>query len=171
MSTPIIEPYAVFMLYGRKIFIFLEEVGMLHSVHPNSLTKGEQKNPELTRIGPYGRIPADTSSNTPPATQKVAGSYGYGEGDAKAARSCVANSLRALMAQRNSDCAWRSLLHPRLVDCAGYLLNRFRQSARPVAQRTMPDARRGAAGLRRPGSADQFSARSAAVRASLALLP
>ena len=105
MSTPIIEPYAVFMLYGRKIFIFLEEVGMLHSVHPNSLTKGEQKNPELTRIGPYGRIPADTSSNTPPATQKVAGSYGYGEGDAKAARSCVANSLRALMAQRKSDCA------------------------------------------------------------------
>jgi GST-like protein len=36
----------------------LEEIGMAYTVHPISLSKGDQKTPEFLKINPNGRIPA-----------------------------------------------------------------------------------------------------------------
>jgi GST-like protein len=58
MSTPQIDLYTASTPNGWKVSVFLEEVGLPYNVHPISLAKGEQKNPEFVRICPNGRIPA-----------------------------------------------------------------------------------------------------------------
>ena len=43
---------------GHKITLFLEETGLLYTVHPINIGKGEQFEPEFLRIAPNNRIPA-----------------------------------------------------------------------------------------------------------------
>jgi GST-like protein len=43
---------------GHKITIFLEETGLLYSIKPVNIGKGEQFNPEFLKISPNNRIPA-----------------------------------------------------------------------------------------------------------------
>ena len=43
---------------GWKASVMLEEIGMAYTVHPISLSKGDQKTPEFLKINPNGRIPA-----------------------------------------------------------------------------------------------------------------
>jgi GST-like protein len=43
---------------GWKASVMLEEIGMPYTVHPISLSKGDQKTPEFLKINPNGRIPA-----------------------------------------------------------------------------------------------------------------
>jgi glutathione S-transferase len=42
---------------GWKASIMLEELGIPYTVHPITLSKGEQKQPEYLKINPNGRIP------------------------------------------------------------------------------------------------------------------
>jgi GST-like protein len=43
---------------GHKITIFLEETGLLYSIKPVDIGKGEQFKPEFLKISPNNRIPA-----------------------------------------------------------------------------------------------------------------
>jgi GST-like protein len=43
---------------GWKASVMLEEIGMPYTVHPISLSQGEQKSPKFLAINPNGRIPA-----------------------------------------------------------------------------------------------------------------
>ena len=43
---------------GHKITIFLEETGLLYSIKPVNIGKGEQFNPAFLKISPNNRIPA-----------------------------------------------------------------------------------------------------------------
>ena len=53
-----IDLYTASTPNGWKASVTLEEIGMPYTVHPISLSKGEQKTPEFLRINPNGRIPA-----------------------------------------------------------------------------------------------------------------
>jgi GSH-dependent disulfide-bond oxidoreductase len=50
---------------GRKISIFLEEVGVAYKVIPVNLGKEEQFKPEFTAINPNGKIPAIVDHDVP----------------------------------------------------------------------------------------------------------
>ena len=50
---------------GRKISIFLEEVGLAYRVIPVNLGKEEQFKPEFTAINPNGKIPAIVDHDVP----------------------------------------------------------------------------------------------------------
>jgi GST-like protein len=50
---------------GRKISIFLEEVGLPYKVIPVNLGKEEQFKPEFTAINPNGKIPAIVDHDVP----------------------------------------------------------------------------------------------------------
>ncbi|MBX9606661.1 MAG: glutathione S-transferase N-terminal domain-containing protein [Gammaproteobacteria bacterium] len=43
---------------GWKASVMLEEIGMPYTVHPISLSQGEQKSPKFLAVNPNGRIPA-----------------------------------------------------------------------------------------------------------------
>ena len=43
---------------GWKASVMLEEIGMPYTVHPISLSQGDQKSPKFLAINPNGRIPA-----------------------------------------------------------------------------------------------------------------
>jgi GSH-dependent disulfide-bond oxidoreductase len=43
---------------GHKITIFLEEAGLLYTIHPVDLNRGDQFKPEFLKISPNNRIPA-----------------------------------------------------------------------------------------------------------------
>lgn len=53
-----IDLYTASTPNGWKASVMLEEIGMPYTVHPISLSKGDQKTPEFLRINPNGRIPA-----------------------------------------------------------------------------------------------------------------
>jgi GSH-dependent disulfide-bond oxidoreductase len=53
-----IDLYTAATPNGWKASILLEELGVPYTVHPISLSKGEQKTPDYLRINPNGRIPA-----------------------------------------------------------------------------------------------------------------
>ncbi|MBI5617400.1 MAG: glutathione S-transferase N-terminal domain-containing protein [Gammaproteobacteria bacterium] len=53
-----IDLYTASTPNGWKASVMLEEIGMPYTVHPISLSKGEQKTPEFLRLNPNGRIPA-----------------------------------------------------------------------------------------------------------------
>ncbi len=53
-----IELYTWATPNGIKISVTLEELGLLYTVHPIDISKGEQKTPEYLKINPNGRIPA-----------------------------------------------------------------------------------------------------------------
>ncbi|MBI2799207.1 MAG: glutathione S-transferase N-terminal domain-containing protein [Gammaproteobacteria bacterium] len=53
-----IDLYTASTPNGWKASVTLEEIDMPYTVHPISLSKGEQKTPEFLRINPNGRIPA-----------------------------------------------------------------------------------------------------------------
>ncbi len=43
---------------GRKISVFLEELGLPYSIHPIDITQGKQFDPAFLKISPNNRIPA-----------------------------------------------------------------------------------------------------------------
>ncbi|MCT7378035.1 glutathione S-transferase family protein [Chelativorans salis] len=49
---------------GRKISIFLEELGIDYEVHPVNLREDEQKTPEFLKIGPNNKIPVIVDRET-----------------------------------------------------------------------------------------------------------
>lgn len=53
-----IDLYTASTPNGWKASVMLEEIGMPYTVHPISLSEGDQKTPEFLRINPNGRIPA-----------------------------------------------------------------------------------------------------------------
>ncbi len=53
-----IDLYTASTPNGWKASVMLEEIGMPYTVHPISLSKGDQKTPDFLRINPNGRIPA-----------------------------------------------------------------------------------------------------------------
>lgn len=53
-----IDLYTASTPNGWKASVMLEEIGMPYTVHPISLSKGDQKTPEFLRVNPNGRIPA-----------------------------------------------------------------------------------------------------------------
>ncbi len=53
-----IDLYTASTPNGWKASVMLEEIGMPYTVHPISLSNGDQKTPEFLRINPNGRIPA-----------------------------------------------------------------------------------------------------------------
>jgi len=53
-----IDLYTASTPNGWKASVMLEEIGMPYSVHPISLSKGEQKTREFSKLNPNGRIPA-----------------------------------------------------------------------------------------------------------------
>ena len=53
-----IDLYTAATPNGWKASILLEELGVPYTLHPISLSKGEQKQPEFLAINPNGRIPA-----------------------------------------------------------------------------------------------------------------
>jgi GST-like protein len=53
-----IDLYTWFTPNGRKISIMLEECGLEYEVHPVSLGKGEQHQPDFLKISPNNKIPA-----------------------------------------------------------------------------------------------------------------
>jgi GST-like protein len=50
---------------GKKVSIFLEELGLPYEVHPINLSKGEQMTPEYLAINPNNKIPAIIDSDGP----------------------------------------------------------------------------------------------------------
>jgi GST-like protein len=58
MNAPAIDLYTASTPNGWKVSVLLEELGMPYTVHPISLSKGDQKTPEFLRLNPNGRIPA-----------------------------------------------------------------------------------------------------------------
>jgi len=53
-----IDLYTAATPNGWKVSIALEELGLPYTLHVVDLARGEQKQPEFTRINPNGRIPA-----------------------------------------------------------------------------------------------------------------
>ena len=53
-----IDLYTAATPNGHKASICLEEMALPYTVHPLSLSRGDQKTPEFQRISPNGRIPA-----------------------------------------------------------------------------------------------------------------
>jgi GST-like protein len=53
-----IDLYTAATPNGWKVSVLLEELGMPYTVHPVSLSQGEQKTPAYLAINPNGRIPA-----------------------------------------------------------------------------------------------------------------
>jgi GST-like protein len=58
MTAPAIDLYTASTPNGWKVSVLLEELGVPYTVHPISLSKGEQKTPEFLKLNPNGRIPA-----------------------------------------------------------------------------------------------------------------
>jgi GST-like protein len=50
---------------GKKVSVMLEEVGLDYTVHPVHIGKGEQHEPDFTRISPNGKIPAIVDHDAP----------------------------------------------------------------------------------------------------------
>jgi GSH-dependent disulfide-bond oxidoreductase len=53
-----IELYTFGMPNGQKVSIMLEEIEVDYNVHPISIGKGDQKQPEFLAVNPNGKIPA-----------------------------------------------------------------------------------------------------------------
>lgn len=49
---------------GRKVSIMLEELGLLYTVHPIDITKGDQLQPDFLKISPNNKIPAIVDHET-----------------------------------------------------------------------------------------------------------
>jgi GST-like protein len=52
-----IDLYTAATPNGWKATLMLEEVGLAYTVHPISLSNGEQKRSEFLKVNPNGRIP------------------------------------------------------------------------------------------------------------------
>ena len=59
-----IELYTWATPNGRKVSIALEELGLPYRVHKVDITRGEQRDPEFTKISPNQKIPAIVDPET-----------------------------------------------------------------------------------------------------------
>ena len=59
-----IDLYSWFTPNGRKVSIMLEETGLEYEVHPIDISKDDQKDTELLKIGPNNKIPVIVESDS-----------------------------------------------------------------------------------------------------------